>query len=103
MCFLHSFWLPNVTFAPKIKNQKIFLTVSSYLLWPSFNVFQITSLKDETDDEDLLESYSINVETGEFEKSFGKEKSRKRQYIFVTEDGKTAECIDDLGKEWVSI
>merc|ERR1712020_393648 len=47
-------------------------------------------------DEDLLESYSINVETGEFEKSFGKEKSRKRQYIFVTEDGKTAECIDDL-------
>ena len=54
---------------------------------------------DETDDEDLLESYSINVETGEFEKSFGKEKSRKRQYIFVTEDGKTAECIDDLGKE----
>ena len=61
-----------------------------------FGIFQI---KDETDDEDL-ESFSLNVETGDIEKTYitGK-KDKKRQYIFVTEDGKTAECIDDLGKD----
>ena len=33
MCFLPFFWVLIVTFAPQIKNQKIFLTFSSYLLW----------------------------------------------------------------------
>ena len=65
-----------------------------------FLYFQI---KDETDDEDL-ESFSLNVETGDIEKTYitGK-KDKKRQYIFVSEDGKTAECIDDLGKKifWI--
>ena len=62
-----------------------------------FLYFQI---KDETDDEDL-ESFSLNVETGDIEKTYitGK-KDKKRQYIFVSEDGKTAECIDDLGKNF---
>jgi len=57
---------------------------------------EMIKIKDETDDEDL-ESFSLNVETGDIEKTYitGK-KEKKRQYIFVSEDGKTAECIDDL-------
>ena len=58
-----------------------------------------TSKRKPWTDEDL-ESFSLNVETGDIEKTYitGK-KEKKRQYIFVSEDGKTAECIDDLGKK----
>ena len=70
-----------------------------FLFFNSYNlILYIFQIKDETDDEDL-ESFSLNVETGDIEKTYitGK-KDKKRQYIFVSEDGKTAECIDDLGK-----
>ena len=68
-----------------------------FLFYNNF-IFLYFQIKDETDDEDL-ESFSLNVETGDIEKTYitGK-KDKKRQYIFVSEDGKTAECIDDLGK-----
>ena len=60
-------------------------------------------IKDETDEEDL-ESFSFNLETGDLEKPLKPlktiTKSPNRQYIFVTEDGKTAECFEDLGKSF---
>lgn len=60
---------------------------------------EIVNIKDETDEEDL-ESFSFNLETGDLEKPLKPlktiTKSPNRQYIFVTEDGKTAECFEDL-------
>lgn len=59
---------------------------------------EIVNIKaDETDEEDL-ESFSFNLDTGDLEKPIKplKTNDSNRQYIFVTEDGKTAECYEDL-------
>ena len=60
-----------------------------------FIIFQI---KEETSDEDSdTLSMSLNVD---FDK-LDRKKFNSKEFVFVTEDGKTAECFEEIGKNFI--
>ena len=62
-----------------------------------FIIFQI---KEETSDEDSdTLSMSLNVD---FDK-LDRKKFNSKEFVFVTEDGKTAECFEEIGKNFIII
>ena len=65
--------------------------------WQDLAHFIIFQIKEETSDEDSdTLSMSLNVD---FDK-LDRKKFNSKEFVFVTEDGKTAECFEEIGKNF---